>query len=692
MSDKIRSQHIARKALLYVRQSSSYQVNHNLESQKLQYAMQERLCSLGFQDIEVIDEDLGCSAAGTVTRSGFERMVAQVCMGHIGAVAAREVSRFARNSREWQQLVEVCRLVDTLLIDQETVYDPRQGNDRLLLGLKGSLNEYELDLLRQRSLEARRQKAKRGELIVAAPAGYVKGEDRLEKDPDRRIQEAVLLVFTKFQEVGSVRQTLLWFLEHDLQLPVKTVDGDTRWKRPQYQTVHRILTNPAYAGAYAYGRTEHSTRYEEGRPRKASRRKARQQWLSLIPNTHEGYITWDQFERVQLAIGENMRGREHSGAVQSGSALLCGLLRCRRCGRKLMVQYTGRQGEIPRYCCIRGMLDTGQPKCITFGGTAVDEAIRDELLRVVQPAAVKSAIMASEEESHQQDVILEALQRDLEAARYCVQRAQKQYDLTDPENRLVAQELEQRWNAALQQVTDLETRMDRHIQSQSRRIRPSRDEFLKLASDLHSVWDSPSADVRLKKRIIRTLIHEIVADVDGQAGEVILVIHWKGGVHTELRSARRRRGQCSGHTSKEIVDAVRILAHTCTDDIIAGILNRNRLVTGHGNRWTKELVTSLRSKHQISCYKPGSEESNHWMNLTTAAQFLGISSITLRRAVERSEIVAEHPLADGPWIFSRTTLESAAAKTLISRVQRKLRTRKTSLAEEQHQLFNDIPR
>jgi len=187
MSDKIRSQHITRKALLYVRQSSSYQVTHNLESQKLQYAMQERLCGLGFQDIEVIDEDLGCSAAGTVTRSGFERMVAQVCMGHIGAVAAREVSRFARNSREWQQLVEVCRLVDTLLIDQETIYDPRQGNDRLLLGLKGSLNEYELDLLRQRSLEARRQKAKRGELIVGAPAGYVKGENRLEKDPDRRV-------------------------------------------------------------------------------------------------------------------------------------------------------------------------------------------------------------------------------------------------------------------------------------------------------------------------------------------------------------------------------------------------------------------------------------------------------------------------------------------------------------------------
>ena len=357
-----------------------------------------------------------------------------------------------------------------------------------------------------------------------------------------------------------------------------------------------------------------------------------------------------------------------------------------------MVQYTGRQGEIPRYCCIREMLDTGQPKCITFGGTAVDEAIRDELLRVVQPAAVESAIMASEVESHQQDVILEALQRDLEAARYCVQRAQKQYDLTDPENRLVAQELEQRWNAALQQVTDLETRMDRHIQSQSRRIRPSRDEFLKLASDLHSVWDSPSADVRLKKRIIRTLIHEIVADVDGQAGEVILVIHWKGGVHTELRLPRLRRGQNSCHTPKEIVEAVRVLAHACSDVVIAGALNRNRLPTGRGNRWTPQLVASLRSGHQIPCYTSGTEALKDWMNLTQAAQLLGISSTTLRLAVEQGEIEAAHPLADGPWIFSRTALETEAAQKLVKRAQRSLDAHKTSPDAGLRQLFNDIAR
>jgi DNA invertase Pin-like site-specific DNA recombinase len=252
MTEKIQPQHLERKAILYIRQSSAYQVSHNLESQKLQYAMEERLRQLGWREIEVVDDDLGRSAAGTVTRVGFERMVAEVCLGKVGAVAAREVSRFARNSREWQQLIEVCRVVDTVLIDQEMVYTARQSNDRLLLGLKGSLNEYELDLLRQRSVEARRAKARRGELVVAAPIGYLKtGEERLEKDPDRRVQQAVLLVFHKFLELGTVRQTLMWFLEQALELPAYTPQGETCWKRPSYATVYRMLTNPVYGGTYA---------------------------------------------------------------------------------------------------------------------------------------------------------------------------------------------------------------------------------------------------------------------------------------------------------------------------------------------------------------------------------------------------------------------------------------------------------
>jgi len=272
MNDKVKPQHLSRKAILYVRQSSAYQVSHNLESQRLQYAMRERLEQLGWHEIEVVDEDLGRSAAGLVTRTGFERMVADVCLGKVGAVAAREVSRFARNSREWQQLVEVCRVVDTVLVDQETVYAPRQSNDRLLLGLKGSLNEYELDLLRQRSVEARREKAKRGELLIVSPVGYRKGEQRLEKDPDRRAQEAIQLVFHKLLELASVRQALLWFLEHGLELPVTNAREQVHWKRPTYGMVRSMLTNPAYGGAYAYGKTEQLTRYEGGEPRQSIRR------------------------------------------------------------------------------------------------------------------------------------------------------------------------------------------------------------------------------------------------------------------------------------------------------------------------------------------------------------------------------------------------------------------------------------
>ena len=581
MIDKIKAHHIERKAILYVRQSSTFQVQNNLESQKLQYAMRDRLCGLGWCDIEVIDEDLGRSASGTVTRAGFERMVAEVCLGRVGAVAAREVSRFARNSREWQKLVEVCRVVDTPLIDQEMIYTPRQSNDRLLLGLKGSLNEYELDLLRQRSVEARCEKAKRGELIVASPAGYIKGEDRLEKDPDLRVQERVLLVFSKFLEFGSARQTLLWFLEHGLQIPVSAPRDQVIWRRPRYTTIYNMLSNPAYAGAYAYGRTEHSTQYEQGEPRRRSRRKPRAQWWALIRDTHEGYISWKQFEEIQHIMSHNANRSDRSGTAKRGLALLAGLLRCRRCGRKLMVAYTGNGPYVLRYVCHRSALDNGEPPCITFAGLGLDEAISREIVTVLEPAAIEAAVLAAKQEILQQEEILSVLKRELEAARYSARRAEKQYEATDPDNRLVASELERRWNDALQKVQHLEIRIEETMRARQQ-MPVTTAEFESLAGDLEAVWSHPETDVRLKKRIVQTLIEEVVVDVDGPAGEIIAVIHWKGGVHTELRIPRRRRGYSRAHTPSEIVDAVRVPVRICSDETIAGALSRSGLLTGMG--------------------------------------------------------------------------------------------------------------
>jgi DNA invertase Pin-like site-specific DNA recombinase len=685
MSEKIRTQHLERKAILYVRQSSPYQVIHNLESQKLQYAMEVRLRQLGWHEIEVVDEDLGRSAAGSVTRAGFERMVAEVCLGKVGAVAAREVSRFARNSREWQQLVEVCRVVDTVLIDQEMVYAPRLSNDRLLLGLKGSLNEYELDLLRQRSVEARREKARRGELVVSAPIGYIKSEDqRLEKDPDLRVQQAILLVFRKFAELGTVRQTLLWFLEHGLEVPTRTPGGETRWKRPVYRSMHRMLTSPVYGGAYTYGKTEHLTGYEGARARHVCRRKPREQWLALIPGSHEGYVSWEEFEHIQRMVQQNTQGEQQPGAVKNGQALLAGLLRCRRCGRKLTVRYTGSGHDVLRYSCIRGWLDNGEPRCIAFGGMTVDEAISREVLRVVQPAAIEASVLAHEERARQRDDILEALQRDLQAARYRADRAHRQYDAADPENRLVTAELEHRWNLTLQQVREIEVRIEQHSGTVAFAPAPSFEDLHQLAQQLETIWTDSGTSVRLKKRIVRTLIEEVLVDVDSSVGELILTLHWKGGAHIELRLPRRRRGQCSTQTSRELIEAVVVLARICSDDLIAGVLNRNGHLTGRGNRWTRERVTALRSHHRIPCYKSDEPQQQQWMNLTDAAALLGISPKTLRLAIDRGDLSADHPFADGPWVISRDVLQSEAAQALKRRIGAGSR-RPAVLDSEQHE-------
>ena len=373
---KITPDHLARGAFVYVRQSTAMQVTHNLESQRRQYGLADRARQLGWQDVEVIDDDLGRSGGGA-RRPGFERLLAAICEGRVGAVMSVEASRLARNGRDWHTLLEFCGLVGTVIIDEDGVYDPASPNDRLLLGMKGTMSEMELSVFRRRSIEAMKQKAGRGELFLTVAVGYVKGgRDNIEKDPDRRVQEAVALVFRKFTELQTIRQVLVWFRQEKIPLPVLTV-GDAAdriiWRAPVYPTVQHILTNPVYAGAYAFGRRTMRVVIENGRKRVIrSMQRDWRSWSVLIQDHHEGYIPWVDFERNQHLIADNANGKRFMsrGAIRRGEALLSGLLRCARCGRKLHVRYSDGK---PRYQCVGAFNHLAAARCIIFrNGTLLD--------------------------------------------------------------------------------------------------------------------------------------------------------------------------------------------------------------------------------------------------------------------------------------------------------------------------------
>lgn len=399
-------------------------------------------------------------------------------------------------------------------------------------------------------------------------------------------------------------------------------------------------------------------------------------------------MDWERAEAIRRMVSENVPTSRHHGAPKHGDALLAGLVRCRRCGRKLTVRYTGGKHNIPRYACHRGLLDNGEPRCIAFGGLRVDDAIEAALLQVVAPGAIAAAVAAEAEAANRRDEVCEALMRDLQAARYAADRAFRQYDAADPANRLVAGELEARWNKVLRRVAEVEAKIAEHEAATPPRSEMAPLSFAALADDLKDVWSAPTTDARLKKRIVRTVIHEVIADIDAEAAEIVLHIHWMGVAHTELRLPRRRRGQ-RNRTSLDIVDAVRQLVLIANDDLIAGILNRNKLTTGHGNRWTRERVTALRSHHRIPVYRPAADGVEPWFNLTKAAALLDISPKTLRLAAERGEIDAIHPLPDGPWIFSRAALGGTTGKMVVERAKQSAR-HPTGPCPDQQNFFSSM--
>ena len=428
---KITPDHLARGAFVYVRQSTAMQVTHNLESQRRQYGLADRARQLGWRDVDVIDDDLGRSGGG-IRRPGFERLLAAICEGRVGAVLSVEASRLARNGRDWHTLLEFCGLVGTLIVDEDGVYDPTSPNDRLLLGMKGTMSEMELSVFRQRSIEAMRQKARRGELFLTVAVGYVKaGRDTIEKDPDRRVQEAVALVFRKFTEFQTIRQVLVWLRQEKIPLPVLSVgEAATRvtWRAPVYPTVHHILTNPVYAGAYAFGRRTMHVVIENGRKRIIrSMQRDWRRWGVLIQDHHEGYIPWADFERNQRLIADNANGKRFMsrGAIRRGEALLAGLFRCARCGRKLHVRYSD---GAPRYQCVGAFNQLAAARCIIFSGMRPDRMVSKEVLDRLQPLGVEAALAGIDARSQKRSEKRDQLEFALRQARYEAARAQRQYD------------------------------------------------------------------------------------------------------------------------------------------------------------------------------------------------------------------------------------------------------------------------
>lgn len=661
---KISAEHLRRRAYVYIRQSTPDQVHRNRESQRRQYALADRARELGWEEVEVIDEDLGRSAAGT-KRPGFERMLGGLCDGRVGAVFCVDASRLARNGRDWHTLLEFCSVVGSLLIDADGIYDPRDPNDRLLLGMKGQISEMELANFRARAQAALAQKAKRGELIQRVAVGYVRSADaRLEKTPDVRVREAIELVFRKFTELGSARRLYFWLSSEKIQLPA-VIDGTgsaVRWQVPRYHSLLALLQNPVYAGAYAYGRSRTQVRLAQGRKKVSrSRRRAPAEWRVLITDHHDGYIGWEEYQRIQSLIAHNAvaRGGAVRGAVRSGQALLVGLLRCGHCGRKLHVEYPS-QGHT-RYACMHSRLVPDGICCVRTNGLQADELVSAEVLGCLSPLGIEAALAALGAHQHSDDERIRQKALAVEQARYEVIRAQRQYDAVDATNRLVAAELERRWNEALRTRAQLEEELEALRQERPQGMSErQRQTLLALGADLRRLWEHPQSSPEWKKRIVRTVLTEIV--VTAEASEVQLLLHWRGGDHTRVRFEKVRPGQHRVVTDANIIELVRGLARLQPDAMIASILNRNGHRTAHGERWTARSVCSLRHRHAIDVHMPDEWRQRAELTLDEAAAMLKVSATTLLKWIRSGRLPAKQLCANAPWVLRQRDVEALDAK------------------------------
>jgi len=687
MNDKIQPQHRSRAAYVYVRQSTGHQVRHHHQGRQRQYDLAARARELNFARVVVIDDDQGKTGSGLVERPGFATLLSAVCSGEAGAVFALEASRLARNNRDWHHLIDLCGLTETLIVDADGIYDPQELNDRLLLGLKGTMSEFELGLFRQRARAAFEMKVAQGHAMWELPVGLVRDEDdRVEKIADRQVQTAIAGVFAKFRELGSARQAAMWYRDEKVPLP-EAVPGtrghEVVWRVPREVRLRQILKNPCYAGALAYGRTEAKLTVKEGRRRKASSRtlKPREKWKVLILDNHVGYITWEEYLENQAMLESNAAAREPTGkgAAKKGPALLAGLLRCGHCGRRLCVSYGGKDGRSPRYGCHGGREERGSAACQSLGGMAVDRAVSDIVLEAIQPAGVQAALDALVEFEGQQDTKRKSLELALEKARYEVDRALRQYDAVDPDNRLVAGELEQRWNAALERVAELERKYSQCEEQRTTLTAEERTRLLELGNDLPLLWNYKSASPDLKKRILRTVLEEIVIRDDESRLKHLLVLHWKGGVHSELEVSRNRSGHKTIDTDKTALELIEELSKVCSDHAIVATLNRLGYKTGAGKTWHVHRVHNARYVHRLTNYR----QQNEWLTVESASTELGVSITVIRRLIREKTLPATQLVANAPWIISRDSLSLPAVQADVTAVRscRRLRRRDTNQQE-----------
>ena len=653
--DKITEQHRRRRAIVYVRQSTPGQVKNNHESRALQYALRERAVELGWSadSVAVVDDDLVCSGSTTDGRLAFKELVAEVGLGRVGLILGTEVARLARNNADWYQLLELCTLTGALVSDSDGIYCPGNVNDRMLLGLKGTLAEAELHLIRTRLLGGLRNKAARGALELSLPVGLDRDAGQITLCADEQVRHAIGRVFELWGRVGSARQVVACLRDEGQRLPRRTVGSrHVRWVSATYGAVHDFLTNPAYAGAFVFGRTAQRKELDEhGRVRRRTVELPIEQWSVCLPEHHPGYVTWEEYLATRERLRANVRPRgQGGGAAREGQALLQGLLRCGRCGRRMQVAYSGTNGRVPRYACVRAHHHHGaEHPCQSLGGLRLENAVAAAFLEAVTPAGVAacSEAIGELERAHQQR--LEGQRLAVERAQFEADRAQRQFDACEPENRLVGRTLERAWEEELQR---LESERRRLAELEAHRPEPltdsERQALARLARDLPRLWKAETTTPRDRKELLRTLIHEVVVTVKEDPRRAELEIAWEGGAHTELQVPLIRRGPERHRTAQDTVELIRQLAAHSSDQQIAAILNKQGRLTGTGLVFNQSRVKHVRQQHAIPAAPPPDPDSG-LVTIQQAAAELGVSGPTVYRWLKDGLLPGEQTTPQAPW-------------------------------------------